>query len=67
MKYKVVLANSFVKDLERVMRQKKDIAELDKVVLLLQSGEKLLHATRTIRSRATRRVYGSCISSRTGC
>lgn len=41
MKYKVVLANSFVKDLERVMRQKKDIAELDKVVLLLQSREKL--------------------------
>ena len=41
MKYKVILSNTFVKDLERVIRQGKNIAELDKVVQLLQTGEKL--------------------------
>ena len=41
MKYKVILSNTFVKDLERVIKQGKNIAELDKVVQLLQTGEKL--------------------------
>ena len=41
MKYKVILSNTFVKDLERVIKQGKNIAELDKVVQLLQAGEKL--------------------------
>lgn len=41
MKYKVILSNTFVKDLERVIKQGKNIAELDKVVQLLQIGEKL--------------------------
>ena len=40
MKYKVILSNTFVKDLERVIKQGKNIAELDKVVQLLQTGEK---------------------------
>lgn len=38
MKYKVILSNTFVKDLERVIKQGKNIAELDKVVQLLQTG-----------------------------
>lgn len=41
MKYKVIFSNTFVKDLERVIKQGKNIAELDKVVQLLQTGEKL--------------------------
>lgn len=41
MKYEVILSNTFVKDLERVIKQGKNIAELDKVVQLLQTGEKL--------------------------
>lgn len=41
MKYKVILSNTFVKDLERVIKQGKNIAELDKVVQLLQTGEEL--------------------------
>ncbi|MBO5690344.1 MAG: type II toxin-antitoxin system YafQ family toxin [Spirochaetaceae bacterium] len=41
MKCKVILSNTFVKDLERVIKQGKNIAELDKVVQLLQTGEKL--------------------------
>ena len=41
MKYKVILSNTFVKDLERVIKQGKNITELDKVVQLLQTGEKL--------------------------
>ena len=41
MKYKVILSNTFVKDLERVIKQGKNLAELDKVVQLLQTGEKL--------------------------
>ena len=41
MKYKVILSNTFVKDLVRVIKQGKNIVELDKVVQLLQTGEKL--------------------------
>ena len=41
MKYNLVLANSFKKDLKKIIKRKYDIKLMDKVVELLLSGEKI--------------------------